>query len=263
MAIVSETGQKIPLGVGAILRDSFAILFGNAFKVLALVSAAAIAIVVLSEFVFTFDGPWVWTGPLSNEGSWFTINLAPYFIHPILYGLMIGLVMRLTYGAKRGQRHAWGVDLKSAWRAIIPVFVSSLVFIVLRPINMMALWINALWIYAVFFTIASVAVLEPAGWRSVARSVVLTRGYRWPILGLFIIMVVAVVLLSYIGHFLWLAATLALPQPYNTNLAWRLTDALTTGLGYAFGGTVAALIYARLSEIKEGIAVDQVATFPN
>ena len=259
MAMVSKVGQKIPLGVSSILGDSFSILFGNAFKVLGLVAVAAISDVVLSEFVFGHSAPSMWSQLLISELGQRAVTLASFMIDPLVYGLMIGLVMRLTYGAKRGLSYALGADFKSAWPAVFPMLATYLVYNVLAPINILAHGVSVVLFYAVFCIIASVAVLERPGVHSVVRSVALTKGYRLPIVGLFFVMDIALGFVSTMGNWIVNTAASVFDQRHDAVFAWIFNGALTTGLGFAFGGIITALIYARLRDIKEGGDPDHVA----
>lgn len=58
----------------------------------------------------------------------------------------------------------------------------------------------------------------------------------------------------------WWSVALALGPGTLVVTVMGVMNALITGLAYGFGGIIIALTYARLREIKEGVAVDQIAT---
>lgn len=264
MAVVSETGQKIPLGVGKILGNSFLILFGNVFKILALVAVAAFVHSVFKVFVFGFAAPAMWSELVSTGPGRRIGDLASFLIGPIIYGLMIGFIVCLAYDAKLNGSRSFAVYFRSSIPAIIPVIIISLVPVVLAQVNAIAMLVSFALISVVCFMIASVAVIERAGLSSVSRSADLTKGYRWPIAGSYIVVLIFAALVARVLDF----ATLMLSLKFSLT-SWRNTYAflvldlqrsLTVGLIYAYGGIVTTLIYARLREIKEGGNFDHVGT---
>jgi len=104
-----------------------------------------------------------------------------------------------------------------------------------------------LWLSAVWWVIVPVALFEASGFGSFGRSAVLTKGYRWPIIGLFLLLLTCtaiplVPVVIYVGY----------PETTLLRVAWYI---LMSGLIGCAGGLIsvsAALTYARLREIKEG-----------
>ena len=97
------------------------------------------------------------------------------------------------------------------------------------------------------------------------RSASLTKEYRWPIVGTLIVVVILNALLSRLASFLaeqslgalgWYILVMSDAAIY---FAYGLVMSLIVGIGFAYGGIVTALIYARLREIKEGVDIDEIA----
>ena len=257
MALISETGQKIPLGVGKILGDSFSILFSNFLKLFIIgsvltFSAMALIVVTLSFAAFTAIVLLSGYGPVV-----FLLAMTPILM--AAYGLITGLVVQLAYDAKLGRHSPFSIYIQSALPALLPIVVMSAVVAVLSYVGALAFLIGALWVYAVFFVMVPVAVIEHAGFGAMRRSAFLTKEYRWPIVGAFVFVMIINGLLFRAAEFLAELTSLALPPGIEALIAYGMATASIIGLGLVYGGIVTALIYARLREIKEDVDVDQLA----
>ena len=256
MAVVGETRQKTPLGVGRILSDSFSILFGDFFKVLVIGLIPILSIGVLawlSFYSFAFD-----MLLFSTYGYLVIILLVPIVVMAA-YGLITALVVQLAYDARLGRSHSFGTYVRSAVPAILPIIVLTIITTVLAYIGAFALLIGMVWVYAVFFVMAPAAVIERAGFGAMRRSAALTKEYRWPIVGAFIVVSIVNTILPRVAEFLAGFASLALPPSTGSLIVYGVAMSSIIGLGFSYGGIVAALVYARLREIKEGVDIDQLA----
>lgn len=260
MTDASPQLPKMPLGVGDIISNSFSILFGNFIKVMLLgFTGAFIGLIVQSAFL----GFGVATGieePSAIDPTSIFVGIGlSTIISLVVYGLVTALLIQLAYDAKLGRQSSMGSYLKAALPAVLPIAVLSLVVGILGTIGAIALIIGGLWVYAVFYVMAPVAVIERGGFGSMGRSATLTKEYRWPIVGLFIVVVILSIIMQLVGTtILGMLAGLADGVPGFVILG--VIYALFTGVVYGFGGIVVALVYARLREIKEGVAVDQIVS---
>jgi len=255
MADTSSQVQHTPLGVGEIISGSFSIMFGNFFKVFLLGFLGAFLGFIINALLLGVDaalgsGPAVGTDPTTVVIS----SVASVVINLIIYGLVTALLIQLAYDSKLGRSNSFGAYFSSALPAIMPIAILSIVIGILSTIGAIALIIGALWVYAVFYVTAPVAVIERGGFGSMGRSAALTKEYRWPIVGLFILVVIMSIVLQFIAGFIVGFLTAA-----GGLIVVGIGVAMINGLAYAFGGIVVALVYARLREIKEGVDVDKIA----
>ena len=116
---------------------------------------------------------------------------------------------------------------------------------------------------------AAAAVIDRSSFGSLGRSARLTKEYRWPIVGLFIVMFIIVFILQLvvggaIAAVLFASvdtlATIENGISTGSIIIFGLIVSLIYGLAYGLSGIAVALVYARLREIKEGVAVDQIAS---
>ncbi len=106
----------------------------------------------------------------------------------------------------------------------------------------------AFWPFTVTAVAIPAALQDGTGLRSATRSARLTRGYRWPILGLLLATGLALAAITAAAVFVADAADtrtrlqFALPAVY----------AVPVSPGYGLIGIVASLLHARLADLKEG-----------
>lgn len=260
MATASTDAPKIPLGVGSIISDSFSIMFGNFAKVLLLGFAGALISLLVSA---AFLGFGLATGTADADAV-FAANVGvvgwalPSLINMSIYGLVTALIIQLAYDAKLNRSNSVGTYFSAALPALFPIIVLSIVVSILTTLGAFALVIGALWIYAVFYVTAPVAVIERGGFGSMRRSAALTKEYRWSIAGLLVVVIVMAVVVQTVAGFIIGALAFASGGLIG-QFVIAVSFAVVNGVAYAFGGIAAALTYARLREVKEGIAVDQIA----
>lgn len=251
-------GTKPPLGVGAIISSTFSILFSNFVKVILLAFVGSVVSLLLNALFLGFDAAIGVADPDFTTGSWAIFGFAfSSLLNIVIYGLVTALLIQLAYDARLGRSNSLGTYFKGALPAIVPIAVLSIAIGILSALGALALIVGALWVYAVFYVTAPVAVIERGGFGSMGRSAELTKEYRWPIVGLFLIVSILALVIQAVGGFVVTAA--AGPSTAMV-LVGGLLLSLSIAFGYAIGGIATALIYARLREIKEGIDVDQIAS---
>jgi hypothetical protein len=111
-----------------------------------------------------------------------------------------------------------------------------------------------LYVWAAFSPFVPAIVIEGAGFRALGRAWWLTAGYRWPVIGALLVLFIIAAVFQTVGSLLGgLAAAIeATWLPILVSLA---TGAIAGGI-MAVG---AAMIYARLRRIKEGLDIESLA----
>ena len=287
---VSET-TKQPLGVGRIVGDGFRVLFAKFwfFMIVGLLSGLVSFLVSLAML-----GPTVFTDIVAlaqaqNETSFQIINSV---VSVILFCLVFTFLIAGAHDVKQGVPINLGAYFQSALKAFFPLLILTIVIMVLAALPALFVVIVgfalgfsspsggsaaavivlfgllviplAFYIYACFSATIPAIVLEKAGFSALRRSLHLTRDYRGSIIGLFLIMVVLLLGLTFVlggiigalavGGSLVLEAvsvsSLLMFQGLNLILGAFITAYLTI---------IAALLFMRLREIKEGHGLSNVA----
>jgi len=174
-----------------------------------------------------------------------------------LTGLVVAPISAATslFGAfqiMRQRSFTLGEAFSVAFSRFWPVLGVSLLGGLFIGLLMLLLLVPGL-IYSVMIFVAQPAcVLEPIGpLRALRRSRELTKGYRWPIFGLYIAILVAVALGSIGAGFVGKA----LLGPVVGALVKFVGSSVLVG----FSSVLSAVAYSELRADKEGVDVDQLA----
>ncbi|WP_057462340.1 hypothetical protein [Pseudovibrio sp. POLY-S9] len=253
MTSTTDIGSRMSLGVGAIIGESFSIFFRNLISIALMALVPSMLSLLASSALVGLDVALGTADPEFSTSFGFGAWGMAIVLQISFYSLTTALLVQLAYDAKLGRRIQLGRYVTPAIRAAIPIAILSLIAGVLAGVAMIALIIPGLWVYAVFSMIAPAVVIERVGFGGLGRSSELTKEYRWPILGLLILIGIFIGIFQYVAGF---AADLTVGSgQFVAMLAYLIPSTLGAGLS----GVSVALIYARLREIKEGVTVDQIA----
>jgi hypothetical protein len=143
-------------------------------------------------------------------------------------------------------------SLKVAVRRLLPLIALALLESVLLVLGLIALIVPGIILYTMWLVAVAACVVERTGpWRSLRRSQELTKGHRWKVFGLFLVLLV----LSLINPLLQLALNATVGAT-----AAAIGNAIWTAIGSAFSSVVMAVTYYDLRVAKEGIDIDQIAS---
>jgi hypothetical protein len=263
MSYSSSTSQAgAPLGVGAIVSESFSILMRHFMSVVLLAIVPTLISIAISGVL---QG---WGVALGQADPQFTggASLIPFALSIIgqlvMSGVTTALLMQLAYDAKLERPLVLGKYVGPAISAAIPIAVLGLLAGILVGFAAIALILPGLWLYAVFSVMPAAVVIEKAGFGGLGRSASLTKEYRWPILGAIILIFIVNFLISVAALFLVGLLISAMGGSTIGVVIGVLAFAALSAVGVGLGSIAIALIYARLREIKEGTSVrDIVAVF--
>ena len=122
----------------------------------------------------------------------------------------------------------------------------------LMVIGLILLIIPGLILYTIWFVSVAACVVERTGaWASMRRSRELTKGHRWKVFGI----VLLLLLLSLVSSLLQLLLTAA----GGETLA-LIGTTIWTAIGSAFSSVLITVTYYELRAAKEGIDIEQIAS---
>ena len=200
----------------------------------------------------------------SQLGSLFPTGAAgphPIAQYATVIGALIGWFLSIlaqaivVYGAVsdlRGHRVDLAESFKMSLRRFVPLFLATAVVGALAGLGMVALVVPGVILFIMFYVVPPVCLIEQRGvWASIGRSAELTKGHRWKIFGLVLLLALAgAVLGGVVG-----GALGVLKNPAITFVGMTLVN----GAAAAFGAVLTAVAYHDLRVAKEGIDVEQVA----
>jgi hypothetical protein len=262
--------------VGAILARSLAFSVRH-LPVLALLSGVLVLPLLLFQFHFVErlnrdPGP-------SGVAALALLLLAFYFLLPLLLQVFVTLAV---FQHLRGERASLLRSILRGLLSLLPALGMALLFLLVMfgallvtaiPMGMItsvleeaeasvAGLVNGLvsllvmsWLFCLYFVAPQALVVERLfPWTALGRSLALTRGSRWRI---FAILVLLVVVLWAVG----LAVTVVLPTEGDSWVDWRLSTGIHLGLMAlvaAFAAVCAAVTYHDLRGLKDGVNVEDL-----
>jgi len=143
-------------------------------------------------------------------------------------------------------------SLKVGLRRFLPVLGLAFLAALLVVLGFALLIIPGLILYTMWFVAVAACVVERTGpWTSMRRSRELTKGHRWKIFGVALLLM----LLSLVNRVL----RLVLVSTGGETLA-LIGTMIWIAIGYAFSSVVVAVSYYELRAAKEGIDIEQIAS---
>jgi hypothetical protein len=247
------------LGVGSIISESFSILFGNVVAVLILSLGPTLLGIVISGLLNGWNAALGMGGASVGDGGMLMRSAVDIVVQMVLSGVTTALLVQMAYDAKLQRQLKLGGYFGPAMSAAIPIAILGLAAGILMVLGLIALIIPGLWIYAVFSVMPAAVVIEKVGFGGLGRSAALTKDYRWPIVGAFILITIISAVIGFVAMFLVGLLIGGAGMGGGAIVIGIIVLALITTFGAALGAITVALIYARLREIKEGASVQDIA----
>jgi len=151
----------------------------------------------------------------------------------------------------RGKTSSIGESLEIGLRRFLPMVGVALCTGLLISVGAVLLVVPGLMLACRYYVAMPACITENEGvFASMARSAGLTKGYRWQIFGVFLLVTVATVLGGMVIGFV--AANFGPIVLQIASTVWQV-------LAGAFGAVVAAIVYYNLRVVKEGVDIDRIA----
>ena len=180
----------------------------------------------------------------------------------VLGTLSQAVVLYGAFQVMRGRPVDLAESARIGLRRFFPIVGLAIVVTLLVTLASILLLFPGLMLYTMWFVATPVCVVEQLGpFASMARSRQLTKGHRWKIFGLLLLLLIPVLVIGAIvgvaavavtGGFLTLANAMATTVGQIVNLAW---NAIWT----AFFAILIVVTYHDLRVAKEGVDTDQIA----
>lgn len=235
--------EPVQFSVGSVLSATFSTFFGRFVHFIPLALLCYVPVFIL--LVFT-------DGADSSGGSAFFENTLDTLCASIFTSIATYEVVMNASG-----RH---VTLGQTINAVVPrlwvVFLASLLYSLCIGLGLVLLIIPGLYIMTILFVIIPAIVVEGLGvGAGFSRSAELTRGYRWPIFGMVLILVAGTIGFA-------IGAVLAIESifPGSTDDASVLIGMTVVGVIIGvFSAIATAHTFVRLRIAKEGSTVQELA----
>ena len=169
----------------------------------------------------------------------------------VLSALSQAVILYGAFESMRGGRPDVLTSFRHAWRRFLPVIGVALLTAILAGLAGLLLIFPAFMLTAAWYVATPACVVERIGpWQAMTRSATLTRGHRWKLFGVMIVMAIIGAFGS--GLIEALAAGAGAIIGVVAALIW-------TALFGAYGAILVVVIYHDLRVAKEGVDTDQIA----
>ncbi len=254
MSDTDQSSHMPPLGVGKILSETFQIFFQNivVIMILGFIAAYVGYLITYAGAVRSLSDP----GFTDGASTLATVGLLPIVVNLLLSSIVTGLVILIAYDAKVGRSSGLAQHFKTVLPSIPMIIAVTLVSMILTVLGAFLILIGMLWVYAVFYVLVPAVLIDRAGFGSLRRSADLTREYRWPIVG--ILLVLSLVGLGLQLLIMPIVGTSFSLEPAGAFGITGIISSVFSAVSYGLLAVSVALVYARLREVKEGVNVDSL-----
>ncbi|HWE73914.1 MAG TPA: hypothetical protein VG328_12190 [Stellaceae bacterium] len=236
--------------VGRVLGEAFNVLFKDLWKFLLL---AVVALLPSALLVLVVGGTRAGLGASPNiAGASLGILLIDIPLGILCYALSSAGTLYGAFQDMRGRHFELGESFAVAFSRFFPVLGVAICFGIAVGLASILLLVPGLMVLSAFYVALPACVMERTGpIESLSRSGQLTKGHRWRVFG---VVVVIVVVSMIVGGLLEVVSVAVGGVVAGTvvNFVWNAFYA-------AYNSVAIAVIYHDLRVVKEGIDIDRIA----
>lgn len=248
----SAYGERF--GIGRVFSLTFASIGRNIGPILLVAAACSLATYGL-KMLLGLALASVQTGlPI------YLVGLPAYFLNLIPASFQIGAITALVAGMLGGQRIGIGPALGIGVRCIFPLAAMNVLFLLGFVIGSVLLIVPGILLLLRWWVCAPVRVVEGGSViGAFGRSAALTKGHRWKLFGL--LLIIGIVALGIGGALVYSAGGLtAFALTVASDPAFAVVQAVINAVFAVFTIANTTAIYAELRRVKEGGMAGQLAS---
>jgi hypothetical protein len=278
------SGKLEKFSIGRVFSNTFSVI-GRSFGTLAMIVGlfTALPALIYNYWNFTRFASLGAGGIAGMEqsavASYGTISLIATFIIFVLAFLAQAAVVRATVEDLNGKRPAVGDCIQVALRSFLPAVGIGIIAVLAMAVagGVMGLlgalisfvgWLiglaifiaAAIWVLSISVAIPVVVQERQGVFGSIARSRALTKGSRWPVFGLFLVIGIIAMVIQ-LGFSLLFGLTVASAGGISSvgAVVGAVGSSLVSSIFSTVFAVAIAVTYVELRQVKEGASVDQLA----
>jgi uncharacterized membrane protein len=253
------------LSIGGLLSRSFGVIGQNPVATL---GGAFLLSALPMELVNLALAPTIASGLADFAPSAFLAYMAMVIVMVICGLLLQATIIRAAAAQARGEKASLGECLTTGLAKILPLFLLGLLMGFGGMIGFVLLIVPGIILFIMWSVAAPALVVEDLGpIAALGRSRALTKGYRWTIFGIGLLMLIALWILSaVVGLVMLLFMGLNGLETMSVSIEASSYSPVTIIFGLvfntlytAFFAALPASLYLMLREIKEGPQADRLA----
>lgn len=255
--MAAEPGA-VQFSIGRVIGDSFGLYARNFISFTALALLIGLLDLLFALFVVDPQAGADQIDPTMMQPNYGIIGLSA-LITMIVGALTQAAIIYGTFQDLRGQRASIGDCIARGLSAIVPVIVGSILLALAVGVGMLLLIIPGVilalmwWVYVPAIVVEGKGIMEAFG-----RSGELTRGRRWHILGLLVIIVILSILVGVIVQIISGIILISSTDGSGWTL-FNILQYLFMSLVTAFNAVLVSVGYYYLRAEKEGTDVNEIA----
>lgn len=250
-----EKKYKQRLSMGSILVRTVSTLFNNPLFFFGIVALVSVPMgITLNVFdtpaIFDTAEPFDPTDVSAHVMRW-VAEVGSSIVTRALTLVAEGAIVFAVFRILRGDRPSFGRSITRGLSRLFPLIICATISGIGIAIGMKLLLIPGIMAYCIWAVAVPACVVEGLGpMESLGRSCDLTEGYRWPIFGVVLIMMLLTMLVTF-GVF-YAAGTA------RSAAATGLLVGVLTAVTEAFSAIMLTIIYSDLRKIKDGVSLDEL-----
>ncbi|WP_339861347.1 hypothetical protein [Paremcibacter congregatus] len=252
--MTEETPQETPpasltreFSVGRVLANSFSTLNSNlpSFGLLALILMIPNAYFIIAPL----GGSPVTLGDISNPLAIAGVTMV---LQVVFGSLLSAMLIYGTFESMKGHKVNIGDLISKGLAVVFPVVGLAIIIGFIIALGMILLIVPGVILAIMFYVAIPVRVVEGRNIGDcLSRSEKLTKGHRWSIFGLLVLVVIISTLINAVaGGLMAIIGNL----PLMGTILYIVSAYIT-----AFGSVISAMVYYELRAAKEGVDIDELS----
>ncbi len=266
--MTSTTATTARFDMGRVISRTF----GAAGKNLPIFVLLSLLFYAVPQFVLQFMMQWGagHTAELGGDASAWTLGIVGFLVTLILAYVLQATLVHGTVAFLRGRSASLGESLGTGFGAFLPLIGLSILVTLGEWVGFIALFVPGLMLMVRWSVAVPALVVERnrGVLDSMGRSADLTKGHRWSIFGLFVVVGIAAWLVGVVSLALGTSISAATGLvsdgartvfgPFHSPIAIGV-QAVFSSLIAMLGAVGAASLYYELRSLKEGVAAHDLA----
>jgi MFS family permease len=232
--------------VGGVLNRTLSVLSRNFLTFFIVTAIAGLPTIVLSQSMAL-------SGTNRSAAALFGLLVLGGFLAIVLYTLSQAIVLYGAFQDMRGRSVSLAESLQVGLRRFFPIIGVAISVSFAVMVGLMLFLVPGLIWLSMWFVATPVCVVEKLGpFQSMGRSADLTKGHRWKIFGLMLLLfLISAVASSMIG---------AISAVVGGPILELIASVIWNGIWGAFYAVAAVVTYHDLRVAKEGVDIEQIAS---
>jgi len=240
--------------VGHVFSQAWKVFSRNFFTFI-IVTAIASLPPILAQPPLSTDPAAV--DPFQNLGR----SLLVLFLGAVCNALATGTLIYGAFEIMRGRPMNLAESARVGLRRFFPMVGLAIVVFVLVELGLILFIFPGAMLYTMWFVATPVCVVERAGvFRSMGRSRALTKGHRWKIFGLFLVVFIPGLIVGGAVISALFSGNIATVNSIFSSTLGKIVSLIWSAIYTAFLAALVVVTYHDLRVAKEGVDTDQIAS---